>query len=541
MWKRNLLFIAICLAGFGAVAASLLKVDAPPAARSLDWQINQREDFRSVVDKIDGEFAEYWTRSKLTPVERADDLTIARRLSLGLTGTIPSIEEIRVFEQVPAEQRVQWWVAHLLEDRRYSDYVAERLARAYVGVEGGPFLVYRRRRFVTWLSDQVQQNVSYDQLTRELIAGDGLWTNNPAVNFVTVTIDQNNKERGPDEVKLAARVSRAFLGVRIDCVQCHNDKLGDRWKQSDFHHLAAFFAGTDMTATGVRDKERDYEFKYLHHDTEEKVPPVVPFAQELLPEQGTARQRLAAWVTNKDNGAFARATVNRVWALMFGRPLVDPIDEIPLEPPYPPGMQTLADDFVAHGYDLRRLMRLIAATRVYQLDSRAPEGVEITKKHENCWAAFPMSRLRPEQVAGAVLQSASLKTIDAESHIIMKIARFAQENGFVQRYGDTGEDEFVDRGGTIPQRLLMMNGNMVKDRTKENLVMNAATRIAVLAPDDATAIETAYLAVLSRRPTDAEREHFVTRLKDTKGPSRNRALEDLYWVLINSTEFSWDH
>ncbi len=177
----------------------------------------------------------------------------------------------------------------MLADRRYADHVGERLARAYVGVENGPFLVYRRRRFVTWLSDRLYENMPYDRLVRSLIEAEGIWTSHPEVNFITVTNDVN-EDKGPDEVKLAARVSRAFLGVRIDCVQCHDDNLGGDWLQTDFHELASFFAGSSMTLTGVRDKPLPYNYKYLYEDNEEVVPQAVPFQPELLPKHGEPRR-----------------------------------------------------------------------------------------------------------------------------------------------------------------------------------------------------------------------------------------------------------
>lgn len=538
MWKRNLLFLAMALAAVVALTGTLLTGDPRPTAQDFRPQRYGRAEFREVVDEVNAEFKQHWQSKNLTPADRAPDLSIARRLSLGLTGTIPSLEEIRELEKQPPQDRVAWWVDHLLEDRRYADHVAERFARAYVGVENGPFLVYRRRRFVSWLSDQLHNNLRYDQLVRNLIEAEGLWTSNPEVNFLTATIDPNEK-KGPDEVKLAARVARAFLGVRIDCVQCHDDNLGDDWLQKDFHQLASFLDDAEMTLTGVREQPKPYKFQYLDEEKEEVVPAKVPFYPELLPQHGKARQRLAHWVTHKENKAFARATVNRMWALLFGRPLAEPVDNLPLEGPFPPGLDALADDLVQHRYDLRRLIRVIAATDVFQIDSRASHP--LTGMHERHWAVFPLTRLRPEQVAGGILQAANLKTIDAESHIFVKLTRFQQENQFVLRYGDTGEDEFEDRGGTIPQRLLMMNGNLVKERTKEDFFNNAATRIASLAPDNSTAVEVAYLSILSRRPTPAEAAHFQQRLGDAKGPVRNQRMEDLYWTLLNSTEFSWNH
>ena len=273
-----------------------------------------------------------------------------------------------------------------------------------------------------------------------------------------------------------------------------------------------------------------------------KVPAVVPYQPELLPERGRPRQRLARWVTHSENRAFARATVNRVWALMFGRPLVEPVDEIPLqdspEAPYPPGLETLADDFIMHKFDLRRLIRVIAATRVFARDSQSTPPP--TLDQEQHWAAFALSRLRPEQVAGSIIQAASLTAIDADTHILFQLARSAQENEFIKRYGDVGQDEFYIQGGTIPQRLLMMNGKLVHERIKNDLA-NAAGQILATAPNDAKAVEATYLAVLSRRPSAEEARYFVAALSKKGAFGRKANQEDLYWGLINSTEFSWNH
>ncbi len=542
-WVRNAVFVGCCLVVAGMVAGRLLRrapFREPPPVTSPAQQV---AGFQPVSERVDAAQAGEWNGAGVTPASRAPDLVLARRLSLALTGTIPSLEEIRAFEAVRPEDRVQWWLSHLFEDRRYSDYLAERLARISVGVENGPFIVYRRHRLVSWLSDELRKNRPYDRLVRDLITAEGIWTTKPQVNFVTVTIDQNNKEEGPDEQKLAARVSRAFLGVRIDCVQCHDDMFGDRWKQKDFHQLAAFFAGAEMSMTGVRDDAaKPYEFRYLRKPGKEIVPPRVPFHPELLPEEGPLRQRLAAWVTHPDNLPFARTLVNRVWALLYNRPLHQPIDDIPLDGPFPPALQILSEDLVRNGYDIRRLIRVIASTRGFQLDSRSEDPDHpVAVEQQKLWAAFPLTRLRPEQVAGAILQSASLRTLDGDSPAFTRVLRFFQENDFVKRFGDIGQDEFDGFGGTIPQRLVMMNGELVRERTKENVFANAATRIGVVAPDDDTAVETAYLATLTRRPTPVEQRHFAGRLREGLTLKRSGRMEDLYWTLLNSTEFSWNH
>ena len=617
IWQRNLLFAVVCVMGAGMMVFNLLQFDTVSSPKNHSPDRYQKPEFRDVVERVNAAFAAHWKKEGLKPAPRADDLTLIRRLSLGLTGTIPSLQEIRAFEkardlhignQPPPDNNIQWWLSHLFDDRRTSDYLAERFARAFVGVENGPFLIYRRRRFVSWLSDELHKNRPYDQIVRSLITAEGLWTNNPEVNFVTVSINPNvvattnldggissgtgiitvdstagfasngkikidsetipytgrtpttftgvtvysshadgaqvndNEKNKPDEVKLAVRMTRAFLGVRLDCVQCHNDRINDRWKQKDFHQLASFFSGANMSLSGIRETSRPYEYKYRGNPPVE-VPKRVPFLPELLPEQGNPRDRLAAWVTHPNNRAFARAAVNRIWALMFGRPLVEPIDDISLKEPYPPGLEILADDLIQHNFDLQRIIRLIAATRVFALDSKVSEDrVPLTEKHDRHWAAFPLSRLRPEQMAGSIIQAASLTAIDADSHILFRIARAIQQGEFIKHYGDIGEDEFYAQGGTISQRLLMMNGELVHKRIEDDLVANAAARILATAGDDDTVVEATYLAVLSRRPSTEEAQYFVALLSQQDSRSvRLEKQQDLYWALINSTEFSWNY
>jgi hypothetical protein len=549
VWKRDVLFVGLLLVGAGVLFSRFLGGDDSAGRTKAALHRNEEQGLADTVRQLNEEFHADWQLSGLTPSARADDLTIARRLSLALTGTIPSLEEIRLFESRSPQHRISWWVDHLLDDRRSADYLAERLARAYVGAENGPFLVYRRRRFVTWLSDSLYANIPYDQLVYRLIAGRGLWTSSPETNFITATVDRNNGGKRPDPVRLAGRTARAFLGVRIDCLQCHDDNLGNvklgdpgaprGGTQRDFHQLAAFYSDARISLLGVADEPRPYRYTLLDRDEEQVFPAAVPFRGDLL-EQGTDhRDTLARWTTHLENRAFARAAVNRVWAILCGRPLAVPVDDIPLHGPLPPALETLAADFAAHGFDLRRLIHTIVATEVYQLDSRA-DG-EVTPAHERHGCVFPLTRLRPEQVAGGLIQSASLTTIDARTHILFRLARYAQENEFVKRYGDTGSDEFEDRGGTVTQRLLLMNGRLVHEKTKENPIANAATKIALLAPSVEKAVEAAYLAVLTRRPSAEEKRHFVKKLEDA-GPNRRTAcVEDIYWVLLNSTEFSWNH
>lgn len=507
----------------------------------------------AIVGQFDAELAQVQQTAGLSPAPLADPLIVVRRLSLALTGTVPSLEELRALEQLPEEERIAAWTDYLLKDRRYADYFSERMARALVGVQDGPFLVFRRRRFVHWLSDQLYANSSYDRIVRELLTDEGLWTDSPAVNFVTATLDQNNDNQ-PDPIKLAARTSRAFLGLRIDCLQCHDDNLGTidlgdeaqlrGGTQQDFHQLASFFGNVRSTLRGVRDlgpeQQMSYEVKYLDADAETPVPRLVPYRQDLVSNDPLPRRALADWVTHKENEPFARAFVNRTWALLYGRPLTESVDDLKLYGPFPAGLDLLAKDFAAHDYDIRRLIRVISRTRAFRTDSRA--DFEVTEEHETTWAVFPVTRLRPEQIAGSIIQASSLHTINDRANVLARLTRFGQENEFVTRFGDVGEDEFNMTGGTIPQRLLLMNGSLVSERTATNdLTLNAPAQVASLAPTDAKAVETAYLITLTRRPTSEELAVFEPRLKGLTGVERRHEIEDLIWVLVNGSEFFWNH
>ncbi|MBX3400751.1 MAG: DUF1549 domain-containing protein [Gemmataceae bacterium] len=542
MGVRDWFFSCLVVGGVVALGVNLM----PPArTKPLDRAAVTAPDdhLKETVESINANLRAEWAKASLSAAPPANDLQVARRLSLALMGTVPSLEEIRQFESLPEAERLDWWLEHVLRDRRSADFLAERVARAVVGTEDGPFLLYRRRRFVTWLGDELAKNTPYDQVVREMIAGNGLWTDHPSTNFITVT---SRPEEGnqPDPIRLAGRVTRAFLGLRLDCAQCHDHPFAS-WTQDHFEGFAAYFGQARLGFKGIQDGDGQFELEDRKTKEKRVVPPGVPFGSELLPNHGSRRERLAVWVTHPKNPYFARATANRAWAILFGRPLIAPVDNLEPQGVSPDKEKTLADqlldiladDFRRHGHDLRRLFRVIAATEAFRRDSAA--DFDVTDAHERAWAVFPLSRLRPEQVVGAMLQSASIATIDAESHIVTRLMRYGQTNDFLKAYGDTGDDEFDDRGGTIPQRLVLMNGDLVRERTKDG-ILNASSRIASIAPSDAKAIELAYLCVLGRRPTSNETEHFTARLADTER-TRGQRLEDLYWTLLNSTEFSWNH
>lgn len=498
--------------------------------------IQSQQSTFEIVKKVDQSFIQYWQEQSTIPARKVTTMQVVRRISLALTGSIPSLEELRRLETIPEDKQISTHLEHILQSQRFHAYMAERFARFTVGVDAGPFLVYRRRRYVHWLEEQFAANTPIDTLVYRLITAEGIWTTNPAVNFLTATIDPNNDKEGPDEVKLAARTSRAFLGLRLDCMQCHNDKLNRQWKQKDFHELASFYTDAEATVHGIRDKDKDYQVKLNRAKEKAIIHAKVPLSEELSQKQGSERERLAKWVTHPQNPHFSRVMVNRVWAFLFGQAIVQPIDDIPLQGPYPPGFEILANDFSKNNFNLKRLIRILVSTRLFSLDSRN----ENTKR-DTSYTHYPLTRLRPEQVAGSLVQASSLKTLDASSHILVQQIRNTQLNDFIFRYGDFGEDEFTLRGGTIPQRLLLMNGNIVKERLKDNIFFNASTQISSTKDDD-KAIESAFLASLTRHPSKEEKFYFKKELIGPHSANKRRQIfEDLHWSLLNSTEFSWNH
>lgn len=544
MKKRSKILVAILpflvALGIGVLVASAAR--APMAHRRNDVSTPSHVQAVNVVEQVNRLFEERWNEAGVQPAVPADDLTLFRRLSLVLHGTAPSLEEIREFEADSLTDRISRWTERMLADRRFADYFARRFSRFLVGTDEGQFVVFRRDRFWAWLGEQIQKNRPYDELVREMMSERGLWTEKPAVNFVAAVVADGVIDRN----KLAGRTVRAFLGQRIDCAQCHDHPFAS-WKQKQFEGIAACYGQINISGVGVEDNRKEaYTVQDRLTLQDREVEPEVPFHPEWMPAEGRSRERLAAWVTHPENRRFERAIVNRVWGLMFGKPWMQPVDDLP----NPEGSESdpqdvldiLGADFRAHGCNLKRLISTIAATKVYRCSSQHPayETGEMADVVEQTWAAFPLTRLRPEQVIGAMVQASSIKTVDQNSHWTIRAVRFFRELDFVKEYGDLGDDELTERAGTIPQALLRMNSNFAAEWTKSTL-FSAAGRIAGIAPDDEMCLDLCFLVCLTRHPTPQERSVLLRQLEGTRGDARSQVVEDLFWTLFNGPEFCWGH
>ena len=528
----------LAVAAAGAIAAATFAaagreapISPPSSARPAD------------PAAIDAFFTEQWEADGVTPAPPADDLLILRRLSLALHGTIPSLEEIRAFEADDGPNRLDRWTDRALADRRFADYWAERLARALVGVHEGNLVLYRRDRFTKWLADRLHRDAPWDETVRRMIAGEGMWTAKPEVNFVTAAVENDQLDRNA----LAGRTVRAFLGQRIDCAECHDHPFAE-WTQNDFEGLAAFYGRTHYGLTGVRDRP---DPPAQSDDDRPDAPdaPGVPFAEERLPDgfasnSADRRAALAAWVTHPENRRFGRATANRVWGLTFGRAWSEPVDDLPDPEPLAAGeagdlLDRLAAGFAEDGFRMKALIRRIARSRAFRLSSAAPgadeEAYEALARAD---AVFPLTRLRPEQMIGAMTQAGSVRTLDSDSPLFVRTVRFLREVDFVRDYGDPGEDELNREPGTVPQALLRLNGDLARELSQAQ-PFGAPARLAWFAGTPPRQIEAAFLCTLSRRPTEAELA-ALTALYDLEAGEDEPPIEDVYWTLFNAPEFSWN-
>ncbi|MBL8957868.1 MAG: DUF1549 domain-containing protein [Myxococcaceae bacterium] len=463
---------------------------------------------------VDAAFERDWAAAQVVPAPAAHELLIYRRLVLGLCGTVPSLEELRAFEADARADRLERALDRLLDDGRFHRSFAERLARVFVGTQRGAFLVYRRDRFVDWLETELRRNTPYDQLVRSMVTARGVWTGSPATNFVTSAVVDGTV----DADLLASRTARAALGLRLDCAQCHDHPFAD-WSQAQFKGLAGFYAGLEVGGLGVVQRE---------------ATGAAPYGTAWVPQTGEPRERLAAWLTDPHNVRFSRAAVNRVWGVLAGRPLVEPGDDVPLNAGGE-ALAALANGFVEHGHDLRWLVRTIARSKAYRLSSELPATAD-RPALEKVWAVFALSPLRPEQLAGALLQAASVRTVDLDSHLAVRVLRVLRETEFVEAYGDSVDDALAAKNATVSQALLRMNGELPHELLGAN-PFSAVGRIAALARSDADALDAIFLSFFSRRPEAHEREALEPMLAVERG----RGAEDVAWALFNSPELLWNH
>ncbi|MEO2026340.1 MAG: DUF1549 domain-containing protein [Fuerstiella sp.] len=556
--------VVFCTVAVGALLLLVIKAGEIAPLASLPPTLASAERIDDSVSSVNQWLRKHWSAEGLEPAEMADDdLTVYRRLSLALHGTIPSLEEVTAFKADTSTDRIERWLLRMLDDPRFPTYFADRIERVLTGVDDGQFIIFRRDRLRDWLNDQLTMDRPWHEMATDLIAADGLWTSQAASNFITAAFIDGE---GLDENELAGRTVRAFLGQRIDCAQCHDHPF-DSWQQQDFEGLAAFYGQARVTPGGVIDRpmEKGEPTVYKVVDPGEEdgrlVEPRVPFHEEWSDVEGSRRQKLAAWVVHPDNRRFERAVSNRIWGLMFGRAWYDPVDDLG----HPDDdtddlLDVLGREFRRHNGSLKFLIRTIALSDAFRMRSDVAWADEdLYSQMSQEWAVFPLVRLRPEQMIGSMYQAGRIRTTDQQSHLFVRFGKMTNEGDFLKEYGDATDDELLQQSGTIPQALLRMNGKFTRGLT-ETGVFSAAGQIMWFSGDDETIVQNCFLACLTRMPNAEERDFFVQQLRgieqsdenpeqnsedgddtsDKVKNARQQIVSDLYWVLFNSPDFSWN-
>ena len=377
-----------------------------------------------------------------------------------------------------------------------------------------------------WLRRQFVDNRRYDRVVADLLIATGGDESGPALFYTALGVK-------PEE--LGTTTARIFLGVRLDCAQCHNHPF-DHWTQQDFWGYAAFFARLEQRSQNAANMRlidvAAGEVRLPGTDT--VVPAQYPGGTVVdAKEQGTRRQQLAIWMVSRDNHYLARATVNMVWAQLFGRGLVEPLDDFGEHNPasHPELLQELAHEFVASGYDLRQLYRTLTNTGAYRLASRMPGAVDPLPA---TFARMAVKSLSPEQFYDSLGRVA----LKRRGELQERLADPERQVFLVKMQRQTrSATEFEV---SVPQALTLMNGpelGFAVDRAQSGLL--AALDAPFL--NDEQRVEAAFLAALSRLPRDHERAQFVEYVQSKSMTDRKQALGDVVWALLNSAEFTLNH
>ncbi|MBI3861020.1 MAG: DUF1549 domain-containing protein [Planctomycetia bacterium] len=504
---------------------NLLKLLSALVACLIGAAVAQGDDLskaspEAVSARIDRLFEQAWLSAGVAPAPLADDATFLRRVTLDLTGLIPTAGEIRAFQADSRPDKRQIVIADLLTRPRHSNHLA-RLWREILLPRNTDATAVAA--FEAWLQNRFQQNLVYDRLVQDILSARGtVAQSEPAIFFAA------NSTKPED---LAASSSRAFLGLQVRCAQCHDHPFAS-WKQSDFWGFAAFYARVQGPAgagdqTPVDDRA-DGEVR--HPKTLKAMIPQFLDGRQFAESTAEPRRAvLARWITAADNPFFARAAVNRAWWLMFGRGLVQPVDDLGANNPasHPEVLKLLADDFVAGGFDLRRTLQIIAGSKVYQLASQeggAREGAA-------AYTAMAVRSLSAAQVYDALLQASGQRVSSPTPEMIR------ERSAFLAQFDAPSRDALEFQGG-IPQVLSLLNGSMVArltDPTTSDLIAALADSPFL---NDRQRIETVFLATVSRSPRNNEWEPML-KIFESKhtAESRAQALGDILWALLNSSEF----
>lgn len=480
-----------------------------------------------VSQQIDDLFQAAWGANDVEPAALADDAMFLRRASLDLTGTIPTVSEVREFLNDPSPDKRARIISDMLSRPRHATHLSQvwRSVMLPRGTDMNTGSV-----FENWLQEQFREHQPYDQVVQEILTATGSIGQQdaePVVYYYALQVK-------PEE--LAASATQIFLGVQIRCAQCHDHPFTD-WSQEDFWGIAGFFAevsppgGVDQN--GVPGSINDvFRNEARHPTTNEVIPPA--FLDETVytsMEGMTRREQFADWVISPENPYFARATVNRIWGLLFGRGLVDPVDDLGIHNPPSQAevLDLLAADFIASGFDIDRTLQVLAMTDVY---ARSSVTASAAAPAPELFAAMPVRSLSAEQVFECLLTA----TGDREP-LMSELPEYNELRAqFLDRLEAPTRRATEFQGG-IPQTLTMLNGELVAGLVDPQQGDLLAAVVDSPFFDDRERVETLFLATLGRYPTDDEWSLVEAYLGSPESVQSREVLGDILWALVNSSEF----
>jgi hypothetical protein len=475
----------------------------------------------------------------LLPSAPAGDATYLRRAYLDVIGRLPSADESRQFLADTSPDKRARLVARLLERPEYADHWANKWVDL---LRPNPYRVGIKAvlNLDGWIRDAFRRNLPYDRFVYEIVTARGsTFEQGPATIF--------RDRREPEEI--APLVSQLFLGIRLECAKCHHHPF-ESWGQAQFYEFAAFFARIGRKGTGLSppisgSEEIIYTAKsgsVKHPLTGIVLGPRALYGSAAVSDDPDSdpREALARWMIAPENPYFARVIVNRVWAEIMGRGIVDPVDDLRATNPPSNGplLDALADDFRRHGYDLKHLIGTILASSVYALSSEPNDrNVADTRNFSRHYR----QRLRAEVLLDAISDVTGVPDTFAAAppgSRASAIWTHRVPSLFLDTFGrpDPNQDPPCERTGdtSVVQALHLMNAPELHRKVTSDA--GRAARLAGGKQPPRAIVEELYLLAYARRPTDEELAVGVSLFEGPK-VDRRAAVEDLLWALVNSAEF----
>ncbi|MEM6779004.1 MAG: DUF1549 and DUF1553 domain-containing protein [Planctomycetota bacterium] len=474
---------------------------------------------------------------RIVPSGPCSDEEFLRRITIDITGLLPTEQEFDAFINDPAEDKRDRLVDQLLQRKEFSEIWAMKFAQLLMIKSTNQFSKKSALLYSTWLTDQFARNVPINKMVKELLTTSGGTFTHPATNFYEV-------ER--DTLKTSENVAQVFMGIRTQCAQCHNHPF-DRWTMDDYYGFAAFFSQVGRKqAEDYREKvvynRRNGEVK--HPVTNKVVEPKFLGGETPDLKGEDRRMALADWLTSDDNPFFASSIANRVWAHFMGVGIIDPVDDIRISnpPSNPELLDRLGARLVEVEFDFRRLVRDICTSDAYARSSISNP----TNQHDTRnYAHAVVRRVPAENLLDCICQVTDspdkFSGLPVGSRAV-QIADGATTNYFLTTFGRSPRLTVCDCEATtepsLSQALHLLNGNSVHNKILSSKLIADWIRKDKLSPQDV--LTRIYVRSLSREPSQAERDEVNTLLQEP-GVDPVPVMEDMFWAVLNGREFVFNH